>query len=97
MVITRSITIYAPWGHDTDIDKDINFADQTQNAKTRGQPNHKLDPLWKVGNLKVWESLMHFIKAKLSNLTKEKSKCVLIAELHANRWSPHDFVSLELV
>ena len=87
MVITRSITIYAPSGHDTDIDKDINFADHTQNAKTPGQPNHKLDPLWKVGNLKVWESLMHFIKAKLSNLTEEKSKYVLIAGLHANKWS----------
>ena len=43
VVITRRITIYAPRGHDTDIDKDINFVDQTQNAKSRGQPGHKLD------------------------------------------------------
>ena len=36
----------------------------------------------KYGNL--WCT---FIKAKLSNLTEEKSKYVLIAGLHANKWS----------
>ena len=36
VVITRRITIYAPGGHDTDIDKDINFVYQTQNAKSPG-------------------------------------------------------------
>ena len=34
LVITRRITIYAPMGHDTDIDKDIKI--KTQNAKSPG-------------------------------------------------------------
>ena len=45
VVITRRITIYARRGHDTDIDKDINFVDQTLKCKkswtSNRQPGHK--------------------------------------------------------
>ena len=47
LVITRRITIYAPTGHDTDIDKDINFVDQTLKCKkswtSNRQPGHKTE------------------------------------------------------